>query len=146
MAELDDKINALLSDPDSMAKIMQLAQSLSGGSGSPEPQQAPQGQWNPPQPPPPQTAPAAFSAGSGGGGDPLSSLTGGLDPQMLMRLLPLVQELGSGQDTNARRLVYALRPYLKPERQDKVERALQLARLFHIGKKFLAGWGGIRDV
>lgn len=146
MAELDDKINALLSDPDSMAKIMQLAQSLSGGSGSSEPQQAPQGQWNPPQPPPPQTAPAAFSAGSGGGGDPLSSLTGGLDPQMLMRLLPLVQELGSGQDTNARRLVYALRPYLKPERQDKVERALQLARLFHIGKKFLAGWGGIRDV
>lgn len=146
MAELDDKINALLSDPDSMAKIMQLAQSLSGGSGSPEPQQAPQGQWNPPQPPPPQTAPAAFSAGSGGGGDPLSALTGGLDPQMLMRLLPLVQELGSGQDTNARRLVYALRPYLKPERQDKVERALQLARLFHIGKKFLAGWGGIRDV
>ena len=146
MAELDDKINALLSDPDSMAKIMQLAQSLSGGSGSPEPQQAPQGQWNPPQPPPPQTAPATFSAGSGGGGDPLSSLTGGLDPQMLMRLLPLVQELGSGQDTNARRLVYALRPYLKPERQDKVERALQLARLFHIGKKFLAGWGGIRDV
>lgn len=146
MAELDDKINALLSDPDSMAKIMQLAQSLSGDSGSPEPQQAPQGQWNPPQPPPPQTAPAAFSAGSGGGGDPLSSLTGGLDPQMLMRLLPLVQELGSGQDTNARRLVYALRPYLKPERQDKVERALQLARLFHIGKKFLAGWGGIRDV
>lgn len=146
MAELDDKINALLSDPDSMAKIMQLAQSLSGGSGSPEPQQAPQGQWNPPQPPPPQTAPVAFSAGSGGGGDPLSALTGGLDPQMLMRLLPLVQELGSGQDTNARRLVYALRPYLKPERQDKVERALQLARLFHIGKKFLAGWGGIRDV
>lgn len=146
MAELDDKINALLSDPDSMAKIMQLAQSLSGGSGSPEPQQAPQGQWNPPQPPPPQTAPAAFSAGSGGGGDPLSALTGRLDPQMLMRLLPLVQELGSGQDTNARRLVYALRPYLKPERQDKVERALQLARLFHIGKKFLAGWGGIRDV
>ena len=146
MAELDDKINSLLSDPDSMAKIMQLAQSLSGGSGSPEPQQAPQGQWNPPQPPPPQTAPAAFSAGSGGGGDPLSSLAGGLDPQLLMRLLPLVQELGSGQDTNARRLVYALRPYLKPERQDKVERALQLARLFHIGKKFLAGWGGIRDV
>lgn len=146
MAELDDKINALLSDPDSMAKIMQLAQSLSGGSGSPEPQQPPQGQWNPPQPPPPQTAPAAFSAGSGGGGDPLSSLAGGLDPQLLMRLLPLVQELGSGQDTNARRLVYALRPYLKPERQDKVERALQLARLFHIGKKFLAGWGGIRDV
>lgn len=139
MAELDEKINALLSDPDSMAKIMQLAQSLSGSSGSSESQQAPQGPWSASSPPP-------SPAGSGGGGDPLSALTGGLDPQLLMRLLPLVQELGSGQDTNARRLVYALRPYLKPERQDKVERALQLARLFHIGKKFLEGWGGIRDV
>lgn len=148
MAELDDKINALLSDPDSMAKIMQLAQSLSGASGSPEPQSSPQEQRAAPQQPPPQqqAVPAFSSAGPGGGGDPLSSLTGGLDPQLLMRLLPLVQELGSGQDTNARRLVYALRPYLKPERQDKVERALQLARLFHIGKKFLESWGGSRDV
>ena len=34
-------------------------------------------------------------------------------------------------------LLYALRPYLKSERQEKVERALQLARLFYIGKKFL---------
>ena len=59
-----------------------------------------------------------------------------------MRLLPLVQELGGQQDSNARALVYALRPYLKPERQEKVERALQLARLFHLGKKFLAGWEG----
>ena len=32
---------------------------------------------------------------------------------------------------------FALRPYLKPERQEKVERALQLARLFRVGKKFL---------
>ena len=33
MAELDEKLNTLLSDPDSMARIMQLAQQLSGGSG-----------------------------------------------------------------------------------------------------------------
>ena len=38
---------------------------------------------------------------------------------------------------SARRLLFALRPYLKPERQEKVERALQLARLFRVGKKFL---------
>ena len=59
-----------------------------------------------------------------------------------MRLLPLLQELGGQQDSNARALLYALRPYLKPERQEKVERGLQLARLFHLGKKFLAGWEG----
>lgn len=31
MAEFDDKLNSILSNPDAMAQIMQLAQSLSGG-------------------------------------------------------------------------------------------------------------------
>ena len=65
-----------------------------------------------------------------------------MDPKLLAKLLPLIQELGDQQDSNARALLYALRPYLKPDRQEKVERALQLARLFHLGKKFLAEWGG----
>lgn len=139
MAEFDDKLNELLSNPDSMAQIMRLAQTLSGETGG--------GETEPPQSPP-QTRQASQDRHhqgpppENGGGDLLSGLTGGLDPKLLMRLLPLVQELGGQQDSNARALVYALRPYLKPERQEKVERALQLARLFHLGKKFLAGWEG----
>ena len=31
MAEFDEKLNSILSNPDAMAQIMQLAQSLSGG-------------------------------------------------------------------------------------------------------------------
>ena len=139
MAEFDDKLNSILSNPDAMARIMNLAQSLSGGEGGAS--QA--------APPPPQSG--GFSAGPGpqpsqapppSGGDPLSSLAGGLDPQLLLRFLPLLQELVRQQDSNARQLLYALRPYLKPERQEKVERALQLARLFHLGRKFLAGREG----
>ena len=144
MAEFEDKLNELLSNPDSMAQIMRLAQSLSddpqdGGAPppqSPPPQQRQQAPREQRRQDPPQT----------GGGDLLSSLTGGVDPKLLMRLLPLIQELGGQQDSNARALLYALRPYLKPERQEKVERALQLARLIHLGKKFLAGWEGMRDV
>ena len=133
MAEFDDKLNSILSNPDAMAQIMQLAQSFSGGNQ----QSAPAPPAAAPAPPPqPQTQSA------GGGGDLLSSLTGGLDTKLLMKLLPLIQELGSQQDSNARQLLYALRPYLKEERQEKVERALQLARLFHLGKKFLASWEG----
>ena len=144
MAEFDDKLNSILSNPDAMSQIMQLAQSLGGDGGGqsaapppqgpPGPQQAPA--WGPP--PPQQTPP------SGGGGDLLSSLMGGggLDPGLLSRLLPLIQELGGQRDSNARNLLYALRPYLRSDRQEKVERALQLARLFHLGKKFLSGWGG----
>ena len=130
MAEFDDKLNSILSNPDAMAQIMQLAQSLSGGTGGNNAANAP---------PPPPSQPGGSSPGWG---HPLSALAGGLDPQLLLRFLPLIQELGGARDSNARQLLYALRPYLKPERQEKVERALQLARLFHLGRKFLAGWEG----
>ena len=123
MAEFDEQLNNILSNPNAMSQIMQLAQSLSGG------------QERPTAPPPPQAKQSSPP-------DLLSSLTGGIDPNLMARLLPLIQELGSQQDSNARALLYALRPYLKEERQEKVERALQLARLFHLGKKFLAGWEG----
>ena len=45
-------------------------------------------------------------------------------------------------DERSRALLYALRPYLKPARQEKIERALQLARVVHVGKKFISGWEG----
>lgn len=138
VAEFDDKLNSILSNPDAMAQIMQLAQSLSGGlegggtAGAPPP----------PQPGGPSAGPGPQQTPPPSGGDPLSALAGGLDPQLLVRFLPLLRELGGQQDSNARQLLYALRPYLKPERQEKVERALQLARLFRIGKKFLSGREG----
>ncbi|MCI8329976.1 MAG: hypothetical protein HFG02_10405 [Oscillibacter sp.] len=126
MAEFDEKLNNILSNPEAMSQIMQLAQSLGGPAASPPAQQPAQA------PPPP----------SGGGGDLLSSLAGGLDAGLLTRLLPLIQELGGQRESNARNLLYALRPYLRSDRQEKVERALQLARLFHLGRKFLSGWEG----
>ena len=147
MAEFDEKLNSILSNPNAMAQIMQLAQSITGenSAAAPPPPQAqpfapPQAQpftpppqtqpFAPPPPPPQSAAPAA---------NPLSAL-GNMDPKLMMKLLPLIQELGGTQDSDARRLLYALSPYLKPDRRDKIERALQLARLFHIGRQFLAKW------
>ena len=126
MAEFDEKLNQILSDPGAMAQIMQLAQSLGGDASAP------------PSPPPASSKPPSGDNGA----SLLSSLAGGIDPAMLTKLLPLVRELGGKQDSNARALLYALRPYLKEERQEKVERALQLARLFHLGKTLLAQWEG----
>lgn len=161
MAEFDEKLNSLLSNPDAMAQIMQLAQSLGGNSSqeaAPPPQASapsPSHGTNPSAAPPlfgGQRPPQGQQPFSGqtvppppAGGDmfsSLSSLAGGLDPKLLMKLLPVIQELGSQQDSNARQLLYALRPYLNAERQEKVERALQLARLFHLGRKFLTGREG----
>ena len=124
MAELDEKLNTLLSDPNSMAQVMQMAQQLSvtmgGGTDNAPPAQQP--------PPPPAAPPAALP--------PL----GGLDPQVLARFLPLLQEY-SRSNSQTMQLLYALRPFLKESKQDKVERAARLARLIHLGKKFLTDWG-----
>lgn len=167
MAEFDDKLNSLLSDPNAMDQIMKMAQSLMGGMqndvppsgstgnapgfGAGAPSVTPrQGGRNDESPPfgtagqgwgsPPPDNSGAWGGQSGGGRGPekdfLSGL-GSIDPKTVASLLPILRELGSAQNSNARQLLFALRPYLKPERQDKVERALQLARLFRVGKRFL---------
>lgn len=81
MSQLDEKLNQLLGDPAAMAQVMQLAQQLSGtlgeggGGGSPPPPPAPHRRPEPAAPPP--------------GTNPL----GALDPQLLTRMLPLMQSL-----------------------------------------------------
>ena len=64
MAEFDEKLNSLLSDPGAMSQIMQLAQSLSGGAEQSVP---PQGQ--PPSPPPAPKSPDLLSALTGVSGE-----------------------------------------------------------------------------
>ncbi len=133
MSEFEDKLNNILSNPDAMSQIMNLAQSIGGGNtGESAPQQEAQGGQSPP---PPQS--------SGGGGlGALGDLLGGLDPKLISRLLPLVGELtGGGANDERMQLLYALRPFLRPERRDKVERAAKAARLIHVGKKLLTSMG-----
>ena len=104
MSELEEKLNALLSDPNSMAQVMQMAQQLSGAMGE---QKAA-------APPPPPPVP------------PVPDLAG---------------ELGT-ENSAAMQLLNALRPFLKEEKQGKIQRAARLARLIHVGKKLLADWEG----
>ncbi|MBQ9493362.1 MAG: hypothetical protein IJR54_06465 [Oscillibacter sp.] len=108
MAEFDDKLNRILSNPEAMAQIAQIAQSLNAPDSPP-----------PDSPPPPPPEP---------------------DGGAVEQFLPLLRELGG--DSNARQLLYALRPYLRPRKQEKVDRALHLARLFRVGKQFLSQWEG----
>ena len=161
MAEFDDKLNSLLSNPEAMDQIMKMAQSLMGNGGGTE--QPPPGKtgnavqngggpfqqsgpvsgetaqsWGQPSPESRNPSPSGpVVNGQPGSGPGFFSGLGDLDPKAIASLLPVLRELGEAQNSNARQLLFALRPYLKPERQDKVERALQLARLFRVGKKFL---------
>ncbi len=118
MDDMDSKLNAMLNDPAAMARIIQMAQQLSGGA---RPNTPPQ---NPPPPPPPSGPPP---------GD-------GFDPMMLAKFLPLLQDLRQS-NSQTTQLLYALRPFLKEEKQPKVERAAKLAHLICIGKRFLTEGG-----
>ena len=144
MSEFEDKLNAILSNPEAMAQVAGLAQSL-GLNGPPQGGQA-QGD-PPPQEPQGQSRQQAPGGPADHPGGPdlsgLGSLLGGIDPGMLQRLLPLLGELqGDSASDERMALLRALAPFLRPERREKVERAAKTAHLLHVGKKLLTSLGG----
>lgn len=134
MSELEDKLNSLLSNQGAMAQVMQLAQSLSrsGAGGAADSGSAA-------SPPPPQSGAAAGNAMPSAGdlNAMLSQLTGGLDPALLSRLLPVLSQMNRNESSETSALLYALQPFLRDKRRDKVARAAQLAKLIHLAKVFL---------
>ena len=123
MDDLSGAIQGFLSQPGAMEQLQQMAQQLGlSPQNPPENQEKPKsGGCDPPKKPEPS------------GELPVS-------PELLQGLMQAAAEASRPDETS--NLLLALKPMLRPERQEKVERALQLARLFHLGKKFLAGWEG----
>lgn len=134
MSELEEKLEGILGNPQAMAQIMALAQSLNGGGG------APSSGGEPPAPPSGETQaqPAAPSSGeaqtrsapppspaSGGLGD----LLGGLDPKLLSAAAGLIGQFNSGADDQRVALLTALRPFVKERRYAKLDKAIQIAKL-----------------
>ncbi len=135
MADWQEQLNTILSDPDAMAQIASLAQSISGG-GEAAPSSSDGGA-------PPSSGSAAEDTAFGGrasdGFDPeaFRATLGGLDPELLRRLAPLLRQMNRPESSEATAFLLALRPFLSEARRGKVERAAQLARLIHLGKTFL---------
>ena len=61
----------------------------------------------------------------------------GLDPTALLKIAQVMEELS--KDSDDTRLLYALRPYLRPKRQAKVELAANLCRLMRLMPKLMEG-------
>lgn len=118
MEDFEEKLNAILSSPETMGQIMALANSI---SGRPEGDASAQGDA------PPQDAPAGAAQQTGD----MLSLLQGLDPAMLSKVAALYREYARGEDEKAA-LLAALRPFLRPERQEKVEKALQITRISRV--------------
>ena len=132
MSELEDKLSAILGNPQAMSQIMSLAQSLGGGSAAPAPPPREQS-----APPPQEIAPEELSAPSGQSALDLSALLSGLsggngpDPKLMAMAGRIMEEYQSGDDGKAA-LLQALRPFVKERRYAKLDKAVQIARLSRV--------------
>ena len=138
MSELEEKLENILGNPQAMAQIMSLAQSLNLGGAAqaapaePPPQEQPRDRaapqsGEPPQPPAP-SLPAAPSP-SGGGPEGLLGALGGLDPGALSAAAGLIGQFTGGGDDKRTALLTALRPFVREERYAKLDKAIQIAKL-----------------
>ena len=133
MSGFEEKLNAILSDPDAMGQIMELARSLGrdGDHGAPS---ASDGREN-------SGAPPAPSAPDGPRSDsPLSGLDS-LDPRLLNMALRLLSVYRAHDDDRAA-LLTALRPFVKPERYAKLDQAIRISRLTRVIRAALDSFRG----
>lgn len=100
MNELEQKISSVMNDPDMMKQIMALAQSM--GAGVPQEDCAPE-----------QPSPA--------------NILPDIDLSMVQKLSGFARK--SGIDQNQRALLQALRPYLSNHRINRLEKAMQAAKM-----------------
>ncbi len=107
MSEMEEKLGAILNNPQMMQQIMSMAQAMSAG----QPSQSP--------PPKPQESSPALP----------------MDPRMLQSLAGIAQK--SGVDRNQQTLLQALSPYLSKDRISKLERAMRAAKMAGLASSFL---------
>ncbi|MDO5154128.1 MAG: hypothetical protein Q4D50_12340 [Eubacteriales bacterium] len=113
MSEMEEKLGAILNNPQMMQQIMSMAQAMSASQPPKE---------EPPKPSPP----------------PQPSLPD-IDPNMLRSLAGMVRQ--GGVDRNQQALLKALSPYLSQNRVNKLERAMRAAKMAGLASTFLNSGG-----
>lgn len=111
MEEMQEKLGAILSNPQLMQQIMSMAQSM-GQSSSPAPE--------------PESKPSATSMPE-------------IDLSMVQKLSGLAGQ--SGIDKEQQALLRALGPYLSRDRVSKLEKAMRAAKMAKFASAFLNSGG-----
>ena len=122
-SDLSAKLESILSDPKQMQQLTQMAQGLMGQLGA-SPDQTPAGE---------ETPPAASVS------DALSAITSS-DTKLLSTLGKAFS--GGREKSRSTELLTAMRPYMKPEKQEKLDRAMKVARMVHIAGAVMKEYGG----
>ena len=109
MSELDDKLGAILSNPQMMQQIMSLAQALNSQTDAAQTQQKPP--------------------------EPAQELPQLLNPNMLSKISTLMQH--GTIDKDQQTLLKALTPYLSRHKLQKLERAMQAAKVAGVASELV---------
>ena len=128
MAELEEKLNAILGNQEAMSQIMALAQSFAGSLSNPPVDQS-EVQSQPPE---------KMEEGRPADG---TNFFEGVDPALLQLGIRLFREYKGNDDRNTA-LLAALRPFLREERRNRLDRALELARMTRLIRTALSAMGG----
>lgn len=150
MAEFEEKLGAILNNPQAMGQIMALARSLGGNS-----QQNSEKQSVSPDLAPSLPASSLPPAGEGeeavfepvtfqetqktAENSPFDGLN--LDPRLLEMGMKAISAYQDQNDSKAL-LLQALRPFVKEERHKKVDKAVQIARISKVIRVVLDGFKG----
>ena len=109
MADIQDKINEILSNPEALRQVQSLGEQL-GLAG------------NAPEKPKPTEKKNELSLPTDFMNDDIA--------KSLIKILPAVKSIGCENDTT--RLLNALRPFLSCEKQEKLDKAEKMLKLFKI--------------
>lgn len=115
MSEMEEKLGAILNNPQMMQQIMSMAQAMNASQPQP-PREEPSKPPAAPQPPIPD-----------------------IDPNMLRSLAGMARQ--GGVDRNQQALLKALSPYLSQNRVSKLERAMRAAKMAGLASTFLSSGG-----
>ena len=108
MDNMNDMLNSVLGDPESLRQIQELADMLKDETGD-------------------------SSQDNNTDADSESANSDGFDPAMLMSIMGAVSAAG-GDDKN-RSLILALKPYLSSERQARADKAVKFLKMYAVFKK-----------
>ena len=124
MGEFEDMLNSILSSPNEMEKIMDIAKEPTQGGDAPrETEAAPKAE------PKPEAIPNL----------------GDISPKMLGAIGKVMGELKHGGDDKAA-LVNSMKPYLKPQRRETLDKAVKIARVARVARTAISEFGGDLDL
>jgi hypothetical protein len=136
MSEFEDKISKILSSPEDMEKIMSMAKSFSSSLGT-EKEDTASAEEN-------SGVPDLGALTSMLGGGSVGDLLGNMDPKVFGIIGRVLSEYSS-KTNDKTDLISAVKPYLKEDRREKIDKATDMARLARLARLAFSEFKGGED-